>query len=61
LNWLSSRFLGGRTDLPRHLPCGKSEEKEDAYFELRKLVSMMVARNFCSPLRRGEIDWIGGK
>jgi hypothetical protein len=33
--------------------------EEDAYFYLRKLGYVMVARNYRSPHRRGEIDLIG--
>ena len=33
--------------------------EEDAYFHLRKLGYVMVARNFRSPRCRGEIDLIG--
>jgi putative endonuclease len=34
--------------------------EEDAYFHLRRLGYEMVARNYRSPRRRGEIDLIGG-
>ncbi|MCU1296428.1 MAG: hypothetical protein JWO91_706 [Acidobacteriaceae bacterium] len=33
--------------------------EEDAYFYLRRQGYLMVARNFRSSLRRGEIDLIG--
>src|SRR5579864_9320341 len=33
--------------------------EEDAYFYLRRLGYVMVARNFRSPRRRGEIDLVG--
>ena len=33
--------------------------EEDAYFYLRRLGYVMVARNFRAPNRRGEIDLIG--
>jgi putative endonuclease len=41
-----------------HLQTG-SRGEEEAYFHLRKLGYVMVARNFRSPRRRGEIDLIG--
>jgi putative endonuclease len=44
--------------IARHLRTGKRGE-EDAYFYLRRLGYVMVARNFRSPRRRGEIDLIG--
>ncbi len=43
---------------PEHLRTGARGE-EDAYFELRKLGYIMVARNFRSPRCHGEIDLIG--
>jgi len=43
---------------PLHLQRGVLGE-EEAYFELRKLGYVMVARNFRSPRRHGEIDLIG--
>jgi len=41
-----------------HLYTGERGE-EAAYFHLRKLGYTMVARNYRSPRRRGEIDLIG--
>src|SRR3954454_18609423 len=41
-----------------HLYTGERGE-EVAYFHLRKLGYVMVARNYRSPRRRGEIDLIG--
>jgi putative endonuclease len=41
-----------------HLLTGERGE-EAAYFHLRKLGYVMVARNYRSPRRRGEIDLIG--
>src|SRR3954469_4420585 len=41
-----------------HLYIGERGE-EAAYFHLRKLGYVMVARNYRSPRRRGEIDLIG--
>jgi len=43
---------------PTHQRTGRRGE-EDAYFYLRKLGYVMVARNYRSPRRRGEIDLIG--
>jgi putative endonuclease len=42
---------------PEHLKTGTRGE-EEAYFHLRKLGYIMVARNFRSPKRHGEIDLI---
>lgn len=44
--------------IPEHQRTGQHGE-EDAYFYLRKLGYVMVARNYRSPRRRGEIDLIG--
>jgi putative endonuclease len=43
---------------PRHQHTGRRGE-EDAYFYLRRLGYVMVARNFRSPHHHGEIDLIG--
>jgi putative endonuclease len=43
---------------PPHQHTGRRGE-EEAYFYLRRLGYVMVARNFRSPLRRSEIDLIG--
>ena len=43
---------------PAHQITGQRGE-EDAYFHLRRNGYVMVARNFRSPRRRGEIDLIG--
>ena len=43
---------------PEHQKTGRRGE-EDAYFYLRKLGYVMVARNYRSPRRHGEIDIIG--
>lgn len=43
---------------PAHLVTGHRGE-EDAYFYLRRRGYVMVARNFRSPRRKGEIDLIG--
>lgn len=44
--------------LPAHQKTGRRGE-EDAYFYLRKLGYVMVARNYRPPRRRGEIDLVG--
>lgn len=44
--------------LPAHQRTGRRGE-EDAYFYLRKRGYVMVARNYRSPRRRGEIDLVG--
>ncbi len=43
---------------PGHLQTGKRGEDE-AYFYLRKLGYVMVARNWRSPRRKGELDLVG--
>ena len=43
---------------PSHQRTGRRGE-EDAYFHLRECGYIMVARNFRSPRRRGEVDLIG--
>ncbi len=57
LDWLAANTLApdGR---PSHLKTGQRGE-EDAYFHLRRQGYIMVARNYRSPRRRGEIDLIG--
>ena len=45
-------------DVPPHILTGRRGE-EEAYFYLRRLGYVMVARNWRSPRRRGEIDLIG--
>lgn len=57
LDWLAQRTLPADMG-PRHQQIGRRGE-EDAYFHLRKLGYVIVARNFRSPLCRGEIDLIG--
>lgn len=46
------------TNSPAHQRTGRRGE-EDAYFHLRRQGYVMVARNYRSPHRRGEIDLIG--
>jgi len=55
LDWLGRRKA--QSGIPRHQRTGRRGER-DAYFYLRRRGYVMVARNFRSPLRRGEIDLI---
>jgi putative endonuclease len=57
LDWIASRTLPP-DNRPEHLRTGRRGE-EDANFYLRRRGYIMVARNFRSPNRRGEIDLIG--
>lgn len=57
LDWLAQRVLAD-DPRPAHQRIGQRGE-EEAYFHLRKLGYVMVARNFRSPRSRGEIDLIG--
>src|SRR5258708_6512829 len=55
----TAKFLRVKDDdRPEHLKTGNRGE-EEAYFYLRKLGYVMVARNYRSPKRHGEIDLIG--
>ena len=60
LEWLAARFpqFSATAELPAHQLTGRRGE-EDAYFYLRRLGYLMVARNYRSPRRKGEIDLIG--
>ena len=57
LDWLAARILAPE-GAPAHLQLGRRGE-EDAYFYLRRLGYVMVARNYRTPRCRGEIDLIG--
>jgi putative endonuclease len=57
LDWAASGMLRP-LQVPAHQQIGRRGE-EDAYFYLRGLGYVMVARNFRSPRCRGEIDLIG--
>ncbi len=57
IDWIATKTLPPE-NIPEHLRTGRRGE-EDAYFYLRRLGYVMVARNFRSPNRRGEIDLIG--
>ncbi len=56
LDWITRRFRLTESR-PAHLDTGRRGE-EDAYFYLRNVGYTIVARNFRSPNRRGEIDLI---
>ncbi len=56
LDWLADLTLAPE-GIPLHQRTGRRGE-EAAYFYLRGLGYVMVARNFRSPRRRGEIDLI---
>jgi putative endonuclease len=57
LDWIAAKTLPPE-NIPDHLRTGRRGE-EAAYFYLRRLGYVMVARNFRTPNRRGEIDLIG--
>jgi putative endonuclease len=57
LDRIADRTIG-KDGQPKHQKTGRRGE-EEAYFRLRKLGYVMVARNYRSPRRRGEIDLIG--
>jgi putative endonuclease len=57
LDWVATHTLPPNKIAP-HLLTGRRGE-EAAYFYLRRLGYVMVARNFRSPRHRGEIDLIG--
>ena len=56
LDFLTKKILPPDTS-PQHQRTGRRGE-EDTYFHLRRQGYIMVARNFRSPNRRGEIDLI---
>jgi putative endonuclease len=56
LDWIAGKTLPP-SDIAKHLHTGRRGE-EDAYFYLRSHGYIVVARNFRSPNRRGEIDLI---
>ena len=53
-----NRALLPKSKKAEHLQTGRRGE-EDAYFYLRKLGYVMVARNWRSPRRKGELDLVG--
>jgi putative endonuclease len=54
----AARLLGRRDARAAHLQTGERGE-EAAYFHLRKMGYTIVARNWRSPRRRGELDLVG--
>jgi putative endonuclease len=56
LDWLAEHTLSP-DKRPSHLHTGQRGE-EDAFFSLRKLGYVVVARNFRAPKCRGEIDLV---
>ncbi len=58
LDAASSRLHRNRSAAAEHLNTGRFGE-EEAYFYLRRNGYVMVARNYRSPRRRGEVDLIG--
>ncbi len=52
-----NRWAGSKEDRAAHLATGRRGE-EEAYFFLRRRGYVMVARNWRSPRRRGEVDLI---
>ena len=60
LRWIDRFRPPVDSDLPEHQRLGRRGE-EDAYFYLRRNGYVMVARNFRTPLHRGEIDLIAWK
>jgi putative endonuclease len=57
LDWVAACTLAPDNS-PQHQRIGRRGE-EDVYFYMRRRGYVMVARNFRSPNRRGEIDLIG--
>ncbi len=55
---LLGKYKSSKDKRPQHLQTGKRGE-DDVFFYLRRLGYVMVARNFRSPRRKGEIDLIG--
>lgn len=58
LDWLADKVSPQSNANPEHLRTAMLGEDE-AYFYLRRLGYVMVARNWRSPNHRGEIDLIG--
>jgi putative endonuclease len=60
LNALDSaaRFLPRRKSPPEHLRTGRRGE-EEAYFHLREIGYVIIARNYRSPRSRSELDLVG--
>ena len=58
LDFLAGQLSAVEPSSPEHLRIGLRGE-EDAYFQLRRMGYVMVARNYRSPRCHGEIDLIG--
>lgn len=58
LDWLATRTLPPDTTTPAHQRIGRRGE-EEAYFYLRRLGYIIIARNYRSPHHRGELDLVG--
>ncbi len=58
LDWIAARTLPADTTTPAHQRTGRLGE-EEAYFYLRRLGYVIVARNYRSPHHRGELDLVG--
>ena len=57
LDWLTEKILPPDTTA-EHLRTGRRGE-EEAYFHLRRLGYIIIARNYRSPNHRGELDLVG--
>jgi len=57
-DWLSARLHPPDDSVAEHLQTGRRGE-EEAYFYLRRLGYIMIARNYRSPHHRGELDLVG--
>jgi putative endonuclease len=53
-----ARILPGNQRVPQHLHTGQRGE-EEAYFYLRRLGYVIIARNYRSPRSRSELDLVG--
>jgi putative endonuclease len=53
-----ARLLPGKDSTPQHLHTGRHGE-EAAYFYLRQLGYVIIARNYRSPRSRSELDLVG--
>jgi putative endonuclease len=53
-----ARFLPGKDWTPQHLHTGRRGE-EAAYFHLRELGYVIIARNYRNPRSRSELDLVG--
>ena len=58
LDWMAAHTLSPDTATPAHQRTGQRGE-EEAYFYLRRLGYVIIARNYRSPHHRGELDLVG--